>query len=729
MRSTAALVWLVLPLAPVCAWSATDLRAVTDKYCTSCHNSEDWAGGLDLGAIDHGHVGNNAAEWEKVVLKLRAGMMPPAGEKRPSARDTQEMVRLLETRLDAAAVPAAAPPALHRLNRAEYANAIRDLFGLHVDVASLLPPDDASEGFDNVASGLSISPSLIQGYTTAAMKLSRLAVGDLTATESTSIYQTPETLAQDQHLEGLPLGSRGGVRIVHYFPLDAEYHFSVRAGFALARSGAAQIDVALDGQRLDVRNQRDFRLPVKAGEHVLTAALFDLQRPAGVNDIYSVYKVEGGIDSVEIGGPFKATGPGDTESRRRIFSCNPAASEEMRHCAEKIVMNLASRAFRGPQRPEDLAVIMQFYERGRAEGGFDAGIQQALSRILIDPRFLFRFGQQAGDLALASRLSFFLWSSIPDQQLVDLAVAGRLHRPEVLATQVKRMLADPRAEALVENFAGQWLYLRELASVTPEVAGFDENLREGFIEETRSLVRWTLAQNRPVTELLNADYTFLNERLARHYGIPNVRGSHFRKVALPADAHRHGLMGHGSVLTITSTATRTSPVLRGAWILGNILGSPPPAPPPGVETNLDGDGSHVLTASVRERLEAHRANPSCASCHAVIDPVGFALENFDAIGAWRERDGDTAVDARGTLVDGTHINGPDDLSTALMARTDLFVTNFTRRLMTYALGRAVDFGDMPAVRTIVQQGARDNYRLGTLVMGVVQSPAFQQGSE
>ena len=714
---------------------AQDLRDITGRYCTTCHNAEDWAGGLDLEALDHAHLAANAAEWEKVVLKLRSGMMPPAGEERPSRQDTEAMVRQLETRLDAGAPVAAAVPGLHRLNRNEYANAIRDLLGLQVDVANFLPPDDASEGFDNIASGLGISPALIQGYTTAAIKLSRLAVGDLSATETMALYQTPETLLQDRHLEGLPLGSRGGMRISHYFPLDAEYHFSVRGGFALARNPNSQVDVALDGQRLAVPNLRDFRIPVQAGQHEITAAIFDIKQSAGVNDIYSAYRVEGSIESVEITGPFNATGPGDTASRRRIFSCYPKSAGAMRPCAAQIIRRIASQAFRAPQEEADLAVFNEFYDRGFGEGGFEEGIQQALARILVDPRFLFRFeqepaGVQAGtayainDLELASRLSFFLWSSIPDQALVDLAVARRLHRPEVLAQQVKRMLADPRSQALVRNFAGQWLYLREVAAVTPEVSGFDENLREGFIEETNRLVSWVLAQDRPVTELLTADYSFLNERLAQHYAIPDVRGSQFRKVRLPAGLHRHGLLGHGSILTVTSTATRTSPVIRGAWILENILGAPPPAPPPGVETNIDGDGSQVLTASVRARLEAHRANPSCASCHGIIDPVGFALENFDAIGAWRTMDGETPVDARGTLVDGTVMNGPDDLLATLMDRSDLFVTNFTQKLLTYALGRALDHRDMPMVRAIVREAADEDYRIQSLIQGVVQSPAF-----
>jgi mono/diheme cytochrome c family protein len=705
---------------------AQELHAVTQKYCVSCHNPEDWAGGLDLDSIDHGHVAAEAETWEKVVLKLRAGMMPPPGKARPSRQQVESIAAMLEGSLDAAPRQAVPAPAMHRLNRSEYANAIRDLFGMQVDVSSMLPPDDASNGFDNMAAGLSISPALIQGYTTAAMKLSRAAVGDMSATETTVMYQAPANLAQDQHLEGLPLGSRGGMRVAHNFPLDAEYHFSIRGGFSLDRNPSVRVDVAIDGVRVEPRSLRDFRLPMKAGPHVITAALFDQRRPAGVNDIYSVYKVQGLVDTIEITGPFNATGPGDTESRRRIFSCRPAAESQSRACAQKILLDMASRAFRGPQRPADLAVIMPFYERGLAAGGFERGIEQALSRVLVDPRFLFRMEGDAADLDLASRLSFFLWSSIPDKELLDRAVAGTLHRPGVLAAQVKRMLADERASALVENFAGQWLFLRQLATVTPEVDGFDENLREAFITETRSLVEYVLRQDRPVTELLTADYSFLNERLARHYGIAGVRGSHLRKVTLPPESHRRGLLGHGSILTITSTASRTSPVIRGSWILENLLGSPPPAPPPGVETNIDGDGTKVLTTSVRQRLEAHRANPSCAACHGVIDPVGFALENFNPIGAWRERDGDSAVDARGTLVDGTSIAGPEDLTAALTSRSQLFITHVAEKLLAYSLGRTLDYRDMPAVRHIVRQAQGRSYSLVALIDAVVQSEPFLQ---
>jgi hypothetical protein len=742
-------------LFPASAWAATDVPDLIERYCAKCHNTTDWAGSLDLTSLDPAHIGDDAQSWEKVVRKLRAGMMPPPGKERPPRAEADAIASILETRLDAqagtgAAAEPAPTPVLHRLNRTEYGNAIRDLFGLPIDVSGLLPPDDASEGFDNVASGLGISPALIQGYTSAAIKLSRAAVGDMTATETTAIYQASEKLAQDQHLEGMPLGSRGGLRITHDFPLDAEYHFSVRSRFAFAGgfviSATASptanfaIDIALDGQRAEIQDPRDFRLRVTAGRHVLTATLFDTLRPTGVNDIYSVNKSGAGIDRVEIAGPFNATGVGNTASRQRIFSCHPRAKTEERGCAERILVDIASHAFRAPQRPEDLADVLRFYERGHDEGGFEAGIQQGLSRILIDPRFLFRFEAESHDAApgapfsvsdveLASRLSFFLWSSIPDSQLIDLAVKKELHRPEVLAAQVRRMLADPKARALVENFAGQWLHLRELETVTPEVEGFDENLRAAFIEETRALVDWVRTQDRPVTELLTADYTFLNERLATHYGISGVHGSYLRKVKLPAGSHRRGVLGHGSILTITSTASRTSPVIRGSWILENLLSAPVPAPPPGVETNLDGDGTQVITTSVRERLEAHRKNPSCASCHNVFDPVGFALENFNAIGAWRERDGDSAIDASGVLTDGTKVVGPESLNSALMSHSDLFVTNVVEKMMTYALGRAVDYRDMPAVRAIVRQAQRQDLRFSALVMGVVQSEPFSHRTQ
>ena len=706
-----------------------------DDYCVKCHNAEDWAGSLDMQTLDYDHVTADAQVWEKIVRKVRAGMMPPQGEDRPERAVMDDFATQLETRIDNTSQSLVAVPALHRLNRNEYANAIRDIFGMNVDVAVMLPKDDASEGFDNIASGLGFSPALIQGYTSAAMKISRTMVGDLTATESATAYMAPADFAQDQHLEGMPLGTRGGLKIEHNFPLDAEYDFSVRGGFG--RNPAIRMDITLDGTTLTVADMRNFRLPITAGMHTITVAVVDLKRPAGVNDIYSVYSVQGAVDTVEIKGPFNISGTGNTISRERIFSCYPQTSDEERQCAERIVNDIATQAFRAPMTTLDTNTVMDFYEQGKREGNFETGIQQALSRILIDPRFLFRFeaeptelaagsAYQISDLELASRLSFFLWSSVPDVELLSLAAAEKLHDPAIIEQQVKRMIRDPKAKALVENFAGQWLFLRELAGVTPETPAFDENLRQAFKEETQSLIAYMIDQDLPVTELLAADYTFLNERLARHYGIANVRGSWFRKVQLPADSPRRGLLGHGSILTVTSTASRTSPVVRGIWVLENLLSLPIPAPPPGVETNLDGDGTTVLTASIRQRLEQHRVDPSCAACHDIIDPVGFALENFDSIGAWREYDGDTLVDASGVLVDGTLVKSPGDLRNALLSRSDLFITNLTEKLFTYALGRGLEYHDMPMVRSIIKDAASTNFRFTTLVLGIVQSPQFTQ---
>jgi hypothetical protein len=526
--------------------------------------------------------------------------------------------------------------------------------------------------------------------------------------------------------------------VKYTFPLDAEYDFSVRGGGAFGRNLSIRTIVMLDGKELAVENLRSFRLPITAGEHELIVSIMDMKRSTGVNDIYSVYNVGGGIDTIEIKGPFNATGPGQTASRERVFSCYPQSSDEERRCAEQIAVDVATRAFRAPMTVAELEPVMAFYEQGRQQGGnFEAGIQQALSRVLIDPRFLFRFEEEPADVApgeayrisdleLATRLSFFLWSSVPDNELLDLAARNELSDGNVLREQVLRMLTDPKAQALVDNFAGQWLHLRELGGVTPEDSDFDENLRQSFVEETELLFANVIAENLPVTELLTADYSFLNERLARHYDIDGVRGSHFRKVQLPADNPRRGLLGHGSILTVTSTASRTSPVIRGSWILDNLLSAPVPDPPPGVETNLDGDGSVVLTSSVRERLEQHRADPSCASCHSVIDPVGFALENFDSIGAWRTQDGDSPVDASGVLVDGTPVASASDLREALMSRSELFVTTFTERLMTYALGRGVEYHDMPSVRAIMRDAEATDHSFNALVLGIVQSPQFTQ---
>jgi uncharacterized protein DUF1592/uncharacterized protein DUF1588/uncharacterized protein DUF1587/uncharacterized protein DUF1585/uncharacterized protein DUF1595 len=729
--------------------AAAAAPALLTQYCISCHNGRLKTGGLALDALNFEHVGDDAATWEKVVVKIRAGMMPPSGARRPERAVLDTFASDLEARLDRATVPSAGldAPALHRLNRTEYANAIRDLLALDVDVAVLLPPDSSSDGFDNIADALSVSPSLIQGYVSAAMKISRRAIGDRTLTPTQITYPAPGGLAQDRHIEGLPLGTRGGILVRHTFPLDAEYEFSVAGGAGFGGGGGAAVDVTLDGEKIATTTPRSFRVNVTAGPHVIGAALVDRVRSAGVDEAFSDFRINstftavGGIQTVVITGPFSATSPGDTPSRHRVFVCQPSArltgsANDEGACARQIVTTLARRAYRRPALADEVEMLMGFYQQGRAAGDFETGIQQAVARVLVSPAFLFRVeaeprGVQAGapyrlsDLDLASRLSFFLWSSIPDDELLDVAAKGKLHDPKVLEQQVKRMLADPKAQALTNNFAGQWLYLRDLANVQTSAKNFDDNLRQAFRRETEMLFESIVREDRSVVDLLNADYTFVDERLARHYGIPNIHGSYFRRVSLDPASPRRGLLGQGSMLTVTSVATRTSPVQRGRWILENLLGTPAPVPPPGVDTNLEKDPEAVKATSLRQRLEAHRSNPVCASCHKIMDPIGFGLENFDLIGGWRERDGRTPVDASGQLVDGTKLNGPADLRQALLSRSDAFVTTATEKLFTYALGRPVHYDDMPAVRSIVRRGARNSYRFSSLVLGVVESTPFQ----
>jgi len=711
-----------------------------DTYCLACHNLEDWAGGLALDGMDPQQVAADAADWEKVLRKLQAGMMPPAGEPRPSKEETEAFNLALINELDNQPLQVVSSPALHRLNRNEYRNAIRDLLALDIDTSTLLPLDNASEGFDNVASGLGFSPALVQGYSSAAQKIARLALGDTSTTEHSVSYKTGANWRQDMHIEGLPLGTRGGLSFTHHFPLDAEYQFSVQGGAGFGRVQNLSIVWTLDGVPLELDNPRSFRIALPAGEHELAVALRDDRRQLGVNDIYGIYTAAGSINGVEIKGPFNASGLGNTPSRQRVLSCLPANDDEASACARRILANVATRAWREPVDEPGLGPVMAFYGRGHAAGGFEQGIQEALARILVDPRFLIRFEEEpeevpAGNayriapLELASRLSFFLWSSIPDEQLLALAIDGSLQEPEVMLSEVRRMLSDARATSLVDNFSGQWLRLRELETLTPDTSAFNDNLRQAFINETRLLVGHVVAADRPLTELLAADYTFLNERLARHYGINDVHGDYFRRVELAQDSPRRGLLGHASLLTLTSTASRTSPVIRGSWILENLLHAPVPAPPPGVETNLDGDGTTIITTSVRERLEQHRDNPSCQGCHSVIDPVGFALENFDLIGAWREFDGDSRVDASGVLVDGTPVNSPVDLRLALLERQELFVSTFIEKLLTYALGRKLEYYDMPVVRAILRDATGQDYRFSAIVEALVQSPLFLQRSK
>jgi hypothetical protein len=727
------------PAAAVPPAASTEAAFLT-QYCIGCHNERAKIGGLALDTLDVSRVGPAAETWEKVVKKIRTGMMPPSGARRPERNTLDRFATELETRLDRAVDPTAAlaTPALHRLNRTEYANAIRDLLGLDINVNTLLPADGSSQGFDNLAEALAVSPSLIQGYVSAAMKISRLAVGDKTLAPSQTTFAPPPGLAQDRHIDGLPLGTRGGVVFHYMFPLDAEYEF------ALGGRGAAPgaLDLTLDGAQIKVDNPRGFRLKVTAGPHAIGIALVDRQRGAGVDEIYSDFRTNatfttpGGVPTLVVTGPFNATGIGDTPSRKAIFSCKPTTAADESTCARTILTTLARRAYRGPVSAAEINTLLDFYREGRKSGDFDSGIQQALARILVAPRFVYRIEEEpaavasgqvyrVSDVELASRLSFFLWSSIPDDELREVAMKGRLRDPQTLGQQVKRMLADVRADALVENFAGQWLYLRELENVQTEAKTFDENLRRSFRRETELLFNTIVRDDRSLFDLLDADYTFVDERLARHYGIPNVKGSYFRRVPVAADSPRRGLLGHGSMLTVTSTATRTSPVSRGKWVLENLLGTPAPVPPPGVETNLGG-AEGAKTSSLRERLEAHRASPTCASCHRIMDPMGFALENFDLVGGWREFDGPGRIDSKGQLADGTPVSGPADLRQAVLSRSDAFMTTATEKLMTYALGRPVHDHDMPTVRAIVRRAAANNNRFSSLVMGIIESDSFQK---
>ena len=706
------------------------------NYCFDCHNSVDRAGGMSLQGKDIAHVGRNAATWEHVVRKLQTGMMPPVGGPRPSRKTLDEFTADIQSRLDRAERTHPAPrvrTALRRLNRTEYANAIRDLLHVDVDAAQLLPLDDSSDGFDDIAAALGTSPALIQGYISAAMKISRRALGDPTTPRSQVTHTAPGTLAQDRHLEGLPLGTRGGLRVEHDFPLDADYEIHVHAGFRMP--AGTRLDITLDGAPVEAEDPTSFRIPVTAGPHVLTAALVDAWRPAGVDDVYGHYATQGSVQRIEIDGPLDPTGVGNTPSRRRILICEPETQVATRPCAEKILSKLAERAFRRPVSPKDLAVLMTFYDTGAAHRGFQGGVQQALSRILVDPRFLYRIepapaGVAPGavyrvdDYALASRLSFFLWSSIPDDELLRVAAAGRLHEPDTLVKQTRRMLADPKADALVDNFAAQWLLLRQLETST-STADVNENLRRAMLEETKLFLTDVMREDKSILRLLDADFTFANERLARHYGIRGVHGSYFRKIRIAADNPRRGLLGQASILTLTSVATRTSPVIRGRWVLETLLGAPPPNPPPNVNTTLAGSDGPAANATVRERLEAHHKNPTCAACHAIIEPFGFALENFDLTGAWRETDGGRPVDPHATLTDGTVVDGPASLRAALLGRSDAFVTTVVERLLTYALGRRLEYYDMPAVRAIVKEAQGHDDRFSALILGVVQSELFQ----
>ena len=723
--------------------TATNDQALVDKYCATCHNARTLSGNLSLAGLDVTAPADHPETFEKVIRKVRAGLMPPAGMPRPERATLDGFAGRLETNLDRAAALAPNPGShlLHRMNRTEYANAIRDLLHLDVNATTLLPADDSSEGFDNIADALRVSPALVERYTSAAVKVSRLAVGNLLLTASTATYRVPGDLAQSNHLDGLPLGTRGGTLIEHTFPLDAEYSFRIRIrgaaiGLAAANLQGEEIEISLDGERIKLVPATatiDLKLPMKAGPHTL-GVTFVRKPPPGADEVWEIFATNSGVQSVAITGPLMPSGVGDTPSRQRIFVCRPASAADESACAKRILATVARRAFRQPVSDADVQLLTTFYETGRQNGGFDAGIEQGLARVLVDPRFVFRLEREpAGtveekpyrisDLELASRLSFFLWSSIPDDQLLDVAVAGKLHEPAVLEQQTRRMLADSKARALVTNFGGQWLYLRELKNARPETTGFSENLRQSLRRETEMLLESIVREDRSVIDLLNADYTFVDETLARHYGIPSVRGSRFRRVAVTDEARR-GLLGHGSFLLVTSVANRTSPVSRGKWVLENLLGVAPPLPPPNVPA-IDESPEAAKASSLRQKMEIHRGNPTCAACHRIMDPIGFTLENFDLVGRWRTRDGNAPIDATSELFDGTPLDGPVSLRNALLARSDVFVRTATEKLMTYGTGRALKYYDMPVVRQIARDAATNDYRFSSLVLGIVKSEPFQ----
>ncbi len=718
-------------------------QQMLDQYCVECHNLEDFAGGLSFDLLDTGNVLTDAETWEKVMLKIKAGMMPPLGKDKPSARQASEFVDTLSETLDKAWAgnPYSGAPLLHRMNRNEYQNAIRDLLDLPMDVAQLFPAESSSEGFDNMASVLTVSPALMQAYISVANKVSRLAVGDMTTSLSTTTYRADQ---QDQsaHLEGYTLGSRGGVSFQHVFPLDAEYTFNVgRSGvnsaFSLAPVGIEDpVELVIDGERValfEVGGRASITLGIPAGPHTIEAAFVKTQSPRGVDDLHNVWSDSTVVTNVAIAGPLNPTGPGVTPSREKIFSCTPASVADEESCARQILGNLAYRAYRRPVTDNAMDTLMAFYRDGREQRDFDTGIQYGLSRILVDPMFVFRFEEepenisdgenyQLGPYELATRLSFFIWSSIPDDELLASASAGKLTNKRELEQQITRMLEDPKAESLVENFAASWLELRQLNQVNPVSEEFDGSLRVAMRRETELFLESIILEDRPVTELLTADYTFVNERLARHYGIENIRGSHYRRVSLQ-DTGRHGLLGHSSILTITSAPNRTSPVIRGAWIMENLLGTPPPPPPPGVETNLEPEPGIAVT-TLRDRLERHRADPSCSACHAMMDPIGFALENFDPVGQFRKESNGYALDTSATFWDGTDFEGPDGLFSIISSRTDLFVENFAEKLMTYALGRKVEYYDMPQVREVIGNAEKDDFRFSALISEIALSSAF-----
>ena len=754
---------------------AATSKHTIDRYCLDCHDYAGREAGLTLENADLADVDEHADTWEKFIVKLQGHLMPPPGGPRPTAEESDALVAYLESSLDeaAAAAPDPGPAAIHRLNRTEYGNAIRDLLALDIDPADFLPADDEGYGFDNIADILRVSPSLLENYLDGSAKIAALAVGDPNIKAVSSVFRAPADLSQREHIEGLPLGTRGGILIKHNFPLDGEYDFRVFllrniVGYMTGLEWPHQLEISVDGERVfladvggpednkmsdanfaaaadTIDNRLRTRVFVRAGEHEVSVAFLrkssaETQEPLELFTRNLDLQDMNGIpvvDYVNITGPFNVSGPGETPSRRRIFTCRPTDRSEELPCAEEILSTLAHRAYRRPVTENDLATLLKFFREGRERGSFDQGIETALRVVLTSPQFVFRSESDPpgmapgavyalGDIALASRLSFFLWSSIPDDELLSLAEQGKLSDPNVYKQQIARMLADPRSEALTKNFADQWLYLRNLPNARPDpelFPNFDENLREAMRRETEMLFDHVVRTDLSVMELLTAKYTFVNERLARHYGIPNVYGSNFRRVEL-TDPNRYGLLGQGSILTVTSNPNRTSPVLRGKFIMTNLLGTPPPAPPPKVPALAENEPGKEAR-SVRERLKAHRINPVCATCHDVMDPIGLALENFDAVGRWRTKEPGGVVDATGQLADGTPINGPISLRNALTAKPEQFVRVVTEKLLTYALGRGLEAYDMPTVRSIVRDAAKDDYRFSAIINGIANSTPFK----
>ena len=754
------------PLDQHSVWSAWKV------YCDTCHIGPKARAKVNLEALDLANLDNNGAVWEKILTKLRNHTMPPPGSPMPDEATFQSLITSITAERDRLADvrPTPGRPTLHRLNRAEYGNAVRDLLALDVDVAELLPPDDSGYGFDNIGDVLTVSPGLLERYLLAAGKISRQAVGDTKMPVSYQTYDIPHGLKQDDRMsDELPVGSRGGTTIQHRFPVDGEYEIQVdlqrgRAQEVLGNGRERKLDLRVDdqsaklftipasrGRRADINTGvlheaaagLKVRMPVKAGTHKLAAAfLKDTVIPEGIVFKQRADAVQAhfeGVGSISIAGPYNVQGPGATPSRDKIFVCHPTAAAEEEACAEKILAGLAHRAYRRPIAADDLPQLVALYKQGAETGGFEAGVRLALQKILVSPDFIFRVEldpagtpagsvRQVSDVELASRLSFFLWSSIPDDELLAVAERGELSNPKVLESQTRRMLADARSQALVKNFAGQWLFLRNVPAVQPDPAAFpewDENLRQAMGKETELWLDSQLRENRSVVDMLTTDYTYVNQRLAEHYGIKGVFGNEFRRVKLD-DPKRQGLLGQASIMAVTAYPNRTAPTIRGKWVLEQLLGTPPPPPPPNVPF-LKEDATHTKL-SMRQRMTEHATSPSCAVCHHIMDPIGFALENFDGLGKWRELGGDSGtepIDSSGVLPDGTAFDGPAGLRDALLKRRDLFVENFIERLLTYSLGRGVEEYDRPVIRKIVREAAPDDYRWSSIILGIVKSKPFQ----